>query len=253
MKTAFIIAALCSFLLPAAVFAAGEEYEEVIYLKNGSVIHGTIIEQVPGVSYKIKTKSGDIFVFKAAEVEKIAKEAVAPAPAAVVTEAKPAAPRAAGGYLRKGFSGFTNTGYYIAIHDTVDPEYGDFDGSVIPFGSSFGYSIGSAFFGLGVAYIAGFDDYDEYASVYYETRYFFSPRSNLSPCMSVVVGPHFLSGAVGVMAGVGAGVDYRLSNNYGAYAEAGYLGLLPQLGWWAGGYSYWVGNVGARFGVAATF
>ncbi len=250
MKTAFICALLCSVLLPAAVFAAGEEYEEVIYLKNGSVIHGTIIEQVPGVSYKIKTKSGDIFVFKAAEVEKITKEVVAPAPEAVVTEAKPAAARAAGGDLRKGFSGFTTTGYYMAIHDTTDA--GDFEGGVIPFGSSFGYSIGAAFFGLGVAYIPGFDDYYDYASVYYETRYFFSPRSNLSPCMSVVVGPHFLNGDVGVMAGFGGGVDYRLSNNYGAYVEAGYLGLLPEV-WFAQYYSYWVGNVGARFGVAATF
>lgn len=49
-------------------------YEEVVYLKNGSIIHGVIIEQVPNVSLKIKTKDQNIFVFKMEEIEKITKE-----------------------------------------------------------------------------------------------------------------------------------------------------------------------------------
>ena len=54
------------------VFA--QQMQDVIYLKNGTVIHGTIIEQIPGVSMKIQTKDGNIFVFKTEEIEKITKE-----------------------------------------------------------------------------------------------------------------------------------------------------------------------------------
>ena len=48
--------------------------QDVVYLKNGSVIHGTIIEQVPNVSLKIQTRDGSIFFYKMDEIEKIAKE-----------------------------------------------------------------------------------------------------------------------------------------------------------------------------------
>jgi TM2 domain-containing membrane protein YozV len=53
---------------------AQQRYEEVVYLKNGSIIRGTVIEQVPNVSLKIQTKDGNVFVYKMEEVEKITKE-----------------------------------------------------------------------------------------------------------------------------------------------------------------------------------
>lgn len=49
-------------------------YEDVVYLKNGSIIHGIIIEQVPGISIKIKNHSDDVFFYKIDEVEKMTKE-----------------------------------------------------------------------------------------------------------------------------------------------------------------------------------
>jgi len=49
-------------------------YEDVVYLKNGSIIHGVIIEQVPNVSIKIQTKDKNVFVFMMDEVQKITKE-----------------------------------------------------------------------------------------------------------------------------------------------------------------------------------
>jgi len=53
-----------------------QEYEEVVYLKNGSVIRGTVIETVPGVSMKMQTKDGNIFVYNMEDVEKVTKELV---------------------------------------------------------------------------------------------------------------------------------------------------------------------------------
>ena len=50
-----------------------QEYEDVIYLKDGSVIYGMIIEQKP--NEYIKVKSGkNIFVYQMDEIDKITKE-----------------------------------------------------------------------------------------------------------------------------------------------------------------------------------
>ncbi|MFN4084273.1 MAG: hypothetical protein ACK4K9_11640 [Bacteroidia bacterium] len=51
-----------------------QQLVDVLYLKNGSVIRGTIIEQVPNVQIKIQTKDGNIFVYKIEEIERITKE-----------------------------------------------------------------------------------------------------------------------------------------------------------------------------------
>jgi len=48
--------------------------EDVIYLKNGSIIRGSIIELIPKESVKIQTAGGSIFVYGLDEVRKITKE-----------------------------------------------------------------------------------------------------------------------------------------------------------------------------------
>ena len=48
--------------------------EDVVYLKDGSIIRGLIAEQVPGKSVKIHTRAGNVFIFKMEEIDKIAKE-----------------------------------------------------------------------------------------------------------------------------------------------------------------------------------
>ncbi len=53
---------------------SAQNYQEAVYLKSGSVVRGTIIEQQPNVSLKIKTADGSIFVYPMNEVEKITKE-----------------------------------------------------------------------------------------------------------------------------------------------------------------------------------
>lgn len=47
---------------------------DVVYLKNGSIIKGIIVEQVPNQSMKVKTSDGSIFNFQMNEIEKITKE-----------------------------------------------------------------------------------------------------------------------------------------------------------------------------------
>lgn len=48
--------------------------QDVIYLKNGGIIKGIIIEQVPNESVKVKTKDENVFVFKVDEIEKLTRE-----------------------------------------------------------------------------------------------------------------------------------------------------------------------------------
>lgn len=50
------------------------QLQDFVYLKNGSIIKGLIIEQIPNSQIKIQTKDGSIFVFKMDEIEKITKE-----------------------------------------------------------------------------------------------------------------------------------------------------------------------------------
>jgi hypothetical protein len=51
-----------------------QEYEDVIYLKDGGVRRGLILEQVPNKSVKLKTSYGEIFVIKWSEISRIVKE-----------------------------------------------------------------------------------------------------------------------------------------------------------------------------------
>lgn len=53
-----------------------QNYKEVVYLKNGSIISGVVIETIPNESIKIKTQDGNIFAFKMEEVIKITKEEI---------------------------------------------------------------------------------------------------------------------------------------------------------------------------------
>lgn len=77
MKKLLSLVLLVAALFCGSVMAQGN-LKDVVYLKNGGVIKGTIVEQVPGVSIKIQIADGSIFVYQIEEVERITKEAVGP-------------------------------------------------------------------------------------------------------------------------------------------------------------------------------
>lgn len=51
-------------------------HQDVVYLKNGSIIRGIIVEQVPNQSIKIETADRNVFVFLMEDIEKITKEPI---------------------------------------------------------------------------------------------------------------------------------------------------------------------------------
>jgi hypothetical protein len=67
---------LTVFLTSSLVAFAQQDFQEVVYLKNGSVLRGTIIEQIPNKSLKIQLSDGSVFVYEIDMVEKITKEPI---------------------------------------------------------------------------------------------------------------------------------------------------------------------------------
>jgi hypothetical protein len=71
-----------SLLLPillfiaSALFAANDKPQTTLYLKDGNVINGTIIEQVPNVLLAIKTQQGNVLYYSASEVAKLTTSAI---------------------------------------------------------------------------------------------------------------------------------------------------------------------------------
>ena len=67
-----MVVCLTAFVVTAPVFA--QQTKDVVYLKNGDIVWGTIVEQIPGESLKIQTADGSVFVYGMTEISKIVKE-----------------------------------------------------------------------------------------------------------------------------------------------------------------------------------
>jgi hypothetical protein len=68
---------LCTIVMVVLFVTGGiaqDERVDVVYLMDGSVIRGTIIEQIPNKSLKIETQDGSVFVIEYSRIQKITKE-----------------------------------------------------------------------------------------------------------------------------------------------------------------------------------
>lgn len=74
MKIKHLLSAIVAFCF--AVCATAQQSPQVVYLKNGTIIHGDVIEYQLGGIIKIKNVVGDVFVYQADEVERIMKKEV---------------------------------------------------------------------------------------------------------------------------------------------------------------------------------
>jgi hypothetical protein len=106
-----------SLLLVPFLSNAQGNMEDVVYLKNGSIIRGIIIEQVPNVSLKLKTSDGNLFVFRIEEVEKITKEQTAAKTRGRDAEPSPAPSFGDGEIKQKGYSMIAEICPSIGIDD----------------------------------------------------------------------------------------------------------------------------------------
>ena len=65
-------------LIGVSTYGTAQTYTEVVYLKNGSIIRGSFIQQTSNDSLRIRTTDGDFFICSMDEVEKITKESATP-------------------------------------------------------------------------------------------------------------------------------------------------------------------------------
>ena len=72
MQRFILLMCLTAFVMTSPAFA--QQMEDVVHLKNGGLIRGTIIEQIPGESLKIQTRDGNESVYTMNEIAKISKE-----------------------------------------------------------------------------------------------------------------------------------------------------------------------------------
>lgn len=80
MRLITITLLFLGFLIYSHDSAAQGVYRDVVYLKNGSIIKGIVVEMDDPDSIGIKTADGSLFVYKNDEVDSIQKEEVRYAP-----------------------------------------------------------------------------------------------------------------------------------------------------------------------------
>lgn len=101
------ILTLILFVFTTTLVFAQSNYQDVVYLKNGSIIRGIIIEQVPNKSIKIETLDRNIFVYQIDEIEKFTKEPY---------QGKSGSSLYNTG-LQSGYIGIVQLGYQIGVGD----------------------------------------------------------------------------------------------------------------------------------------
>lgn len=67
-----VVSSLTAFALASQVCA--QQMEDVVHLKNGGIVRGMIIEQIPNESLKVQTQDGSLCVYTMDEIARMAKE-----------------------------------------------------------------------------------------------------------------------------------------------------------------------------------
>ena len=206
---------LVIMLVSASMYCTAQNYKEVVYLKNGSIIKGVIIEQIPNVSLKIKTGDGSLIICQMDEVEKITKEVV------YRNDNQNTYRKSAKNTLR-GYKGFVDFGYVGDVSD--------YNASKVGVTTSHGYQFNNyLFLGGGV----GLDYFTELESV--SVPMFANFRANfinkkVTPFADLKAG-YSVGDVQGAMVTLGVGVRFSISEkkainlkleyNYQEYVDSG--------------------------------
>lgn len=104
--------AICLFVLVISAMVSMAVAQDVVYLKNGSVIKGSVLEIVPEQSIKIQTSDGSIFVYQMNEVDRIQRDAKNQKQQEEEEETE--------NYLERGFRGLIDLGAHFGFGDAED-------------------------------------------------------------------------------------------------------------------------------------
>ena len=174
----------------SATLAFAQTTTEVVYLKNGSIIKGTVTEQnMTNETIKLQTADGSIFVYKLDEIDKIEKVAqTQPAPQQVASNntRQAAQPSYSDTYLKHGYRGFAGISLGVGT-ETED----------ISFFTTHGIQCNHFYYvgwGLRVHYGNGYyddhhhDEYDAFSVIPYVDANIDFLRGGVSPFLDVKIG-----------------------------------------------------------------
>ena len=155
-----------TFIVTCALFVGAQD---VVYLKNGSVIYGTVIETIPNETVKIQAEDGLIYVYQLADVDRIMHDSNY-----AVTERfyEPLVvePAEREDYLQRGFRGIADLGLHFGLVNDLDNA--QFSAAV-----TLGYQVNRfLFIGAGIApalwvYDWNYREYDRYWGWDYDYYY----------------------------------------------------------------------------------
>lgn len=200
MKTR-VLCTIGALVLAVAFGFAQNDRVDAVYLKDGSIIRGTILEQVPNVSLKIETRDGSVFVLEFSRILKIQKERVSVA-------------------QRDGESAGSSGSARARLWSSVGAGgliYGDFWFSME---ARFGVSLVRVLY-LGIVVAPAFADE---AAVYFGGEFGFTAhlgRVTLQPYASVGIGS--VAGSSAFAVGPGVSCTFWLNKNMGVGPDAKYM------------------------------
>ena len=170
------ITLLLIMLCVAILSSIAQNYQEVVYLKDGSIIRGLIIEQRPNDYLKVRTSNGNVYTLRMNEVDRITKETVgtnsqnqrqqsANTQRSTSTQSSSAYRQNTyanhSSFPSKGYKGFIDLGFSFGIND----DNWDYRNHKFEFSTSHGYLFNPHLFvglGIGINYYVDNLDNDYY-------------------------------------------------------------------------------------------
>lgn len=187
---------LLTLLLSISTYVAAQSYTEVVYLKNGSVIKGVIIEQVPNVSLKIKTSDGSLIICQMNDVEKITKEE-----RYTRDYRKDVNNHKTARNTLKGYKGFVDVGYIADLSD--------YNADKVEISTSHGYQFNNYFYVGGGVAVDFYTDADLIAApIFVDFRANFINKK-ITPFADIKTG-YSVGDVEGVYVATGVGVRFSL-------------------------------------------
>ena len=216
------------FVFATTLVFAQSNYQDVVYLKNGNIIRGIIIEQVPNKSIKIETADRSVFGYQIDEIEKLTKEEI---------KGKSKNTGDLSG-LKTGHKWNAEMGYQIGV--------GGYGMDRLKLNLIYGYQLSPYFsLGLGTGLRYYFDSKAAVIPIFADFRANFL-NQRISPYLSLGLGYSFdasnhLRGA-GVLINPTAGVSFKVADNRTMNVGLGYE--MQRLGYYGTGYyGYYSGSV----------
>ncbi len=190
-----------------------KKMEDVVYLRNGAVIRGIIIEQVPDKTLEIKSNDNNYFIFDYNEIQKITKENQLTDPT---------------DYKKKGFLSIEEFNYGFGI-STINTSHGALvingDFPTIAIRSINGYQINEMFSaGIGVGFEAFLDGDQKGAMIPFtlDARINFK-KGKLSPVLNLNGGYSVgVENSSGLAANPSIGIKYYLTKKIAYLFNIGY-------------------------------